>query len=176
MWPRHLKRAAVLPPCLARFDCVVPPYRCYCLQYADLSDNEEEDAAGGRKPRPRQQGGDAQQPAAGDQQAAAGAAAGAAPPAAPAAAGEKRGAQAAALDNAREKSKKAKEGKPQGWFDLATNTNVYVTGLPEDVTEGELIETFSKCGVIKEDLEVGGVGGWGGCMVVLGWGVGLLPG
>lgn len=36
------------------------------------------------------------------------------------------------------------------------NTNVYVTGLPEDVTEAELVETFSKCGVIKEDLEVGG--------------------
>lgn len=34
------------------------------------------------------------------------------------------------------------------------NTNVYVTGLPEDVTEAELVETFSKCGVIKEDLEV----------------------
>ena len=32
----------------------------------------------------------------------------------------------------------------------------YVTGLPEDVTEAEMVETFSKCGVIKEDLEVGG--------------------
>lgn len=30
----------------------------------------------------------------------------------------------------------------------------YVTGLPEDVTEAELVETFSKCGVIKEDLDV----------------------
>lgn len=42
----------------------------------------------------------------------------------------------------------------------------YVTGLPDDVTEAEMVETFSKCGVIKEDLEVSSVA-WAG--------VGSLP-
>ncbi|PSC73552.1 Splicing factor U2AF-associated 2 [Micractinium conductrix] len=112
-------------------------------QLPDIAD--EEGQAGTTAAGERQQGGDAQQPA------AAGAAADAA--AAAPAAGDKRDAQAAALEAAREKSKKAKEGKPQGWFDLKINTNVYVTGLPDDVTEAELLETFSKCGVIKEDLD-----------------------
>lgn len=31
------------------------------------------------------------------------------------------------------------------------NTNVYVTGLPLDVTLVEVAETFGKCGVIKVD-------------------------
>ena len=81
------------------------------LQYDQLPDiADEEGQAGTAAAGERQQGGDAQQPA------AAGAAADAA--AAAPAAGDKRDAQAAALEAAREKSKKAKEGKPQGWFDL----------------------------------------------------------
>ena len=48
--------------------------------------------------------------------------------------------------------KEAKEAK-QGWFDLKKNTSVYVTGLPEDVTEAEVAEAFGKCGIIKEDDE-----------------------
>jgi len=39
------------------------------------------------------------------------------------------------------------------WFDLKVNTHVYVTGLPEDVTTEEIVEAFSKCGIIKEDLD-----------------------
>jgi hypothetical protein len=128
------------------------------LQYDQLEDNEDEEGAP-RKP----QGGDAQQPAAaadsGQAPAAAAAAAAEAAPAGEGAAGAKRDVREAALEAAREKSKKAKAGQPQGWFELKVNTSVYVTGLPEDVTEAELVETFSKCGVIKEDLEVGG---WGG--------------
>jgi HIV Tat-specific factor 1 len=34
-------------------------------------------------------------------------------------------------------------------------TSVYVTGIPPDVTVEEMQETFSKCGVIMEDLETG---------------------
>ncbi|KAI8990798.1 hypothetical protein BDF20DRAFT_812538 [Mycotypha africana] len=35
------------------------------------------------------------------------------------------------------------------------NTSVYVTGIPPDVTMEELKTTFTKCGVIMEDLETG---------------------
>lgn len=42
---------------------------------------------------------------------------------------------------------------PDSWFDLKVNTHVYVTGLPEDVTADEVVEVFSKCGIIKEDPE-----------------------
>lgn len=42
---------------------------------------------------------------------------------------------------------------PEGWFELKVNTHVYVTGLPDDVTIEEVAEVFSKCGIIKEDLD-----------------------
>lgn len=43
--------------------------------------------------------------------------------------------------------KKAKQQKQR------VNTSVYVTGLPDDVTEAELAHVFRKCGLIKEDDE-----------------------
>uniref|UniRef100_A0A1D1YVL5 HIV Tat-specific factor 1 n=1 Tax=Anthurium amnicola TaxID=1678845 RepID=A0A1D1YVL5_9ARAE len=48
-----------------------------------------------------------------------------------------------------------KEGNkpPDSWFDLKVNTHVYVTGLPDDVTAEEMVEVFSKCGILKEDPE-----------------------
>ncbi|EFJ47624.1 hypothetical protein VOLCADRAFT_91952 [Volvox carteri f. nagariensis] len=55
------------------------------------------------------------------------------------------------------KSKKANKGggkkddKQSNWFDLKINTNVYVTGLPLDVTVQEINEVFSKCGIVKVD-------------------------
>ncbi|KAG8639882.1 splicing factor U2AF-associated protein 2 isoform X2 [Manihot esculenta] len=42
---------------------------------------------------------------------------------------------------------------PDSWFELKVNTHVYVTGLPDDVTAEEVVEVFSKCGIIKEDPE-----------------------
>ncbi|KAG2402167.1 uncharacterized protein HKW66_Vig0233630 [Vigna angularis] len=42
---------------------------------------------------------------------------------------------------------------PDSWFELKINTHVYVNGLPEDVTTDEIVEVFSKCGIIKEDPE-----------------------
>lgn len=80
------------------------------LQYADLPD-EDEDGSGAKAPRP--QGGDAQKPAA-EQQGGENGGAGE----------KKRAAQAAALEAAQEKAKKAKEAKPAGWFELKINTNV----------------------------------------------------
>ncbi|ONK57874.1 uncharacterized protein A4U43_C09F5090 [Asparagus officinalis] len=54
-----------------------------------------------------------------------------------------------------EKSTEKKEANkpPDSWFDLKVNTHVYVTGLPDDVTVEEIVEVFSKCGIIKEDPE-----------------------
>lgn len=49
--------------------------------------------------------------------------------------------------------KKEANMPPEGWFDLKVNTHVYVTGLPEDVTTEEIVEAFTKCGIIKEDLD-----------------------
>lgn len=46
---------------------------------------------------------------------------------------------------------KKEEQQQANWFDLKINTNVYVTGLPLDVTVAEVSEAFSKCGVIKVD-------------------------
>ncbi|RCV36366.1 hypothetical protein SETIT_7G313100v2 [Setaria italica] len=65
---------------------------------------------------------------------------------------EKRG------DKKRKSSEKTAEKKeankpPDSWFDLKVNTHVYVNGLPDDVTLEEIVEVFSKCGIIKEDPE-----------------------
>ncbi|KAL4557317.1 hypothetical protein LXL04_035491 [Taraxacum kok-saghyz] len=49
--------------------------------------------------------------------------------------------------------KKEANQPPDSWFELKVNTHVYVTGLPDDVTFDEVVEVFSKCGIIKEDPE-----------------------
>ncbi|XP_057471327.1 uncharacterized protein LOC130760141 isoform X2 [Actinidia eriantha] len=49
--------------------------------------------------------------------------------------------------------KKEANKPPDSWFELKVNTHVYVTGLPDDVTFDEVVEVFSKCGIIKEDPE-----------------------
>jgi HIV Tat-specific factor 1 len=49
--------------------------------------------------------------------------------------------------------KKEANKPPDSWFELKVNTHVYVTGLPDDVTFDEIVEVFSKCGIIKEDPE-----------------------
>ncbi|KAL3838510.1 hypothetical protein ACJIZ3_023101 [Penstemon smallii] len=49
--------------------------------------------------------------------------------------------------------KKEANKPPDSWFELKVNTHVYVTGLPDDVTFEEVVEAFSKCGIIKEDPE-----------------------
>ncbi|CAJ0934448.1 unnamed protein product [Ranitomeya imitator] len=42
-----------------------------------------------------------------------------------------------------------------GWFNVddGRNTNVYVTGLPPDITNDEFIQIMSKCGIIMRDLQ-----------------------
>ncbi|GLC33273.1 hypothetical protein PLESTB_000352100 [Pleodorina starrii] len=72
--------------------------------------------------------------------------------------GEDGGAEGAEGEEEAHRGKKAKGGKGNkkedqqaNWFDLKINTNVYVTGLPLDVTVQEVNETFSKCGIVKVD-------------------------
>lgn len=48
------------------------------------------------------------------------------------------------------RGKNDKKDKPQGER-KSKNTAVYVTGLPPDTEAEEIIERFSKCGVIEED-------------------------
>ncbi|RZC55890.1 hypothetical protein C5167_014794 [Papaver somniferum] len=56
-----------------------------------------------------------------------------------------------AKHKAPEKEEKKESNKPpNSWFDLKVNTLVYITGLPDDVTAEEVVEVFSRCGVIKE--------------------------
>ncbi|CAA0814520.1 RNA binding (RRM/RBD/RNP motifs) family protein [Striga hermonthica] len=56
-------------------------------------------------------------------------------------------------DDKKGADKKEANKPPDSWFELKVNTHVYVTGLPEDVTSEEIVEVFSKCGIIKEDPE-----------------------
>ena len=44
-----------------------------------------------------------------------------------------------------------------GWFEVADehNTNVYVSNLPNDITDEEFVELMSKCGIIMKDPENG---------------------
>lgn len=49
--------------------------------------------------------------------------------------------------------KKKKTKKKKKWTNVQDHGNVYITGLPSDVTVEELIEYFAACGVIKPDLK-----------------------
>lgn len=51
---------------------------------------------------------------------------------------------------------KGEKRKPDaGWFHVEDqkNTNVYVTGLPPDITKDEFVQVMSKCGIIMRDLQ-----------------------
>ncbi|XP_018410551.1 PREDICTED: HIV Tat-specific factor 1 [Nanorana parkeri] len=52
------------------------------------------------------------------------------------------------------KGKGEKRKADPGWFNVedGRNTNVYVTGIPLDMTYDEFIEIMSKCGIIMRDL------------------------
>mmetsp|Transcript_45279 Transcript_45279/g.73742 ORF Transcript_45279/g.73742 Transcript_45279/m.73742 type:complete len:511 (-) Transcript_45279:181-1713(-) len=54
-----------------------------------------------------------------------------------------------------EKKKKKKKKKGEKWVSAKINTYVYVSGLPDDITSDEIVEHFSKCGILKPDEETG---------------------
>lgn len=75
------------------------------------------------------------------------------------AAGDKKVKLSAMAESAIEKEKERRAKRtanapPEGWFQLKTNTSVYVTGLPDDCDVEEVKEVFSKCGVIKIDPDL----------------------
>ncbi|XP_037543842.1 HIV Tat-specific factor 1 [Nematolebias whitei] len=56
--------------------------------------------------------------------------------------------------SAKEAKQKGEKRKPEpGWFDIdeQKNTNVYVSGLPLDITPDEFVELMSKCGIVMRD-------------------------
>lgn len=64
-----------------------------------------------------------------------------------------------ALSDAQNRSTQSigrRERDENGWFDAKKNTSVYIQGLPLDASEEEVAEVFSKCGVIKIDVETNG--------------------
>ncbi|XP_075692029.1 17S U2 SnRNP complex component HTATSF1 [Rhinoderma darwinii] len=54
-----------------------------------------------------------------------------------------------------QKTKGEKRKVDPGWFNVddERNTNVYVTGLPPDITNDEFVQIMSKCGIIMRDLQ-----------------------
>ena len=64
-----------------------------------------------------------------------------APPSQAKEAGKKRAAESV-MEREAKKAQRAKEQEEASkkWFDLKVNTSVYVTGLPDDVTEQQLAE------------------------------------
>ncbi|XP_073497378.1 17S U2 SnRNP complex component HTATSF1 [Phyllobates terribilis] len=54
-----------------------------------------------------------------------------------------------------QKAKGEKRKADPGWFNVEEdrNTNVYVTGLPPDITNDEFVQIMSKCGIIMRDLQ-----------------------
>ncbi|KAM4620074.1 17S U2 SnRNP complex component HTATSF1 [Polymixia lowei] len=56
--------------------------------------------------------------------------------------------------SAKEAKQKGEKRKAEpGWFDVDNNknTNVYVSGLPPDVSTEEFVEVMSKCGIVMRD-------------------------
>lgn len=52
---------------------------------------------------------------------------------------------------------KRKATDQQGWFEVDDqhNTNVYVSNLPDDITDEEFVDLMSKCGIIMKDGDTG---------------------
>lgn len=59
------------------------------------------------------------------------------------------------IEKRKKKKEKQKEKKKQQWYMPRINANVYVSGLPNDITESELIAYFSRCGFIRKDQRTG---------------------
>ncbi len=55
------------------------------------------------------------------------------------------------MEKKKKKLDKLKEKKKEKWYAPKLNANIYITGLPKDITEFELTEYFSRCGFIRKD-------------------------
>ena len=56
----------------------------------------------------------------------------------------------------KEKKKRYRKNKAKKkWYKAKINTNIYISGLPLDITIDELMEHFSKCGAVRIDPNTG---------------------
>lgn len=55
------------------------------------------------------------------------------------------------MEKKKKKLDKLKEKKKEKWYASKLNANIYISGLPKDITEFELTEYFSRCGFIRKD-------------------------
>jgi HIV Tat-specific factor 1 len=71
--------------------------------------------------------------------------------------GEKNatGDQVKLYERKQKKKDKQKEKKLNKWYHAKINTNIYVTGLPKEVNEMDLVNMFTKCGFIRKDEKTG---------------------
>lgn len=53
------------------------------------------------------------------------------------------------LERNRKKAEKDRQKKRKLWYTPRINTNIYIKGLPEDITEEEMAEFFGKAGIIR---------------------------
>lgn len=53
------------------------------------------------------------------------------------------------------KKQRAKEKRKKNWYDPRINSCIYVQGLPLDITRNEVVDFFSKAGVIRLDTDTG---------------------
>ena len=53
--------------------------------------------------------------------------------------------------------KRKAQAPPPKWFDIPPeqNTKVYVSNMPDDITEEEFGQLMSKCGMVMKDLRTG---------------------
>eukprot|EP01022_Parablepharisma_sp_SALTPOND_P014368 TRINITY_DN1947_c0_g1_i1.p1 TRINITY_DN1947_c0_g1~~TRINITY_DN1947_c0_g1_i1.p1 ORF type:complete len:498 (-),score=72.93 TRINITY_DN1947_c0_g1_i1:3959-5362(-) len=55
----------------------------------------------------------------------------------------------------KEKRKRYQQNKKKKWYNPKISASVYVTGLPPDISQEELSEYFSKCGILRVDPHTG---------------------
>ena len=55
------------------------------------------------------------------------------------------------MEKNKKKLDKLKDKKKEKWYAPKVNSNIYISGLPKDITEFEIAEYFSRCGFIRKD-------------------------
>jgi HIV Tat-specific factor 1 len=59
------------------------------------------------------------------------------------------------MERNRKKKQRLKEKKKQKWYNSKIQSSIYIQGLPKDITRNEVIEFFSRAGVLRLDHETG---------------------
>lgn len=59
------------------------------------------------------------------------------------------------MERNRKKKQKLKEKKKQKWYNSKIQSSIYIQGLPKDITRNEVVEFFSRAGVLRLDHDTG---------------------